>query len=61
MNALIADLLAAVPEERRAALMARQMRLERIVAQAFPDGDDRLEASAEDRQGLGIARRRPAA
>jgi uncharacterized membrane protein len=61
MNALIADLLAAAPEERRAALMARQVRLERIIAHAFSDGDDLLDASVEDRQGLGVSRRRPAA
>ena len=61
MNALIADLLAAAPEERRAALLARQVRLERIVAHAFPDRDDQLDASMEDRQGLGASRRRPAA
>ena len=61
MNALIADLLAAAPEDRRAALMARQVRLERIIAHTFSDRDDHLDASAEDRQGLGIARRRRAA
>ena len=36
MNALIADLHAAAPEERRAALMARHVRLERLVHAGLP-------------------------
>lgn len=61
LKALIADLLAAAPAERRAALEAWRERLVRNIARAFPDPDDRLEASVEDRQGLGVPRQRPAA
>src|SRR5204863_313149 len=45
MKALIADLLAAAPEERRAALAVRQERLVRAIARAFPDREDQLDAS----------------
>jgi uncharacterized membrane protein len=61
LKALIADLFVAAPEERRAALASRQARLERAVSRAFTDRDDQLDASVEDRQGLGGSRRRPAA
>jgi uncharacterized membrane protein len=61
MKALIADLLAAAPGERRPALLARHRRLERLISHTFPDRDDRLDAFVEDRQGLGVSRRRPAA
>jgi uncharacterized membrane protein len=61
MTALMADLIAAAPEERRAALASRQKRLERAIARAFTDRDDQLDASVEDRQGLGVPRWRPAA
>jgi uncharacterized membrane protein len=61
MNALLADLLAAAPDERCPALVCRQTRLQRTVARAFPDLDDLLDASVEDRQGLGATRARPAA
>jgi len=61
MSALISDLLAVVPERRRAALVAWQSRLERTITRNYPDREDQLEASIEDRQGLGVSRRRPAA
>lgn len=61
MNALLADLLAAAPEERRAELKSRQEHLVRAVARAFTDREDQLAASIEDCQGLGVPRRRPAA
>lgn len=61
MKALIADLLVAAPRERRPALLARERRLERLIAHTFPDRDDRLDAFVEDRQGLGVSRRHPAA
>ncbi len=61
MTALIADLLAVVPASRRAALESWHERLERTIARTFANREDQLEASAEDRQGLGAPRRRPAA
>jgi uncharacterized membrane protein len=56
MNALIADLGRALPEERRAALAYWDKRLKATIARSFSDGEERLDASKEDRQGLGIPR-----
>jgi uncharacterized membrane protein len=53
MNALVADLIVAVPDERRPALMHWDGRLKATVARSFPDGEERLDASKADRQGLG--------
>lgn len=61
MIALIADLLAGAPPSRHGALRSWQDRLQRTIARTFVDREDQLEASAEDRQGLGVPRRRPAA
>lgn len=58
MSALINDLLAAVPEERRPALVYWQQRLRATVAAHFPDPDEQRNALVEDRQGLGAPRRR---
>jgi uncharacterized membrane protein len=58
MNALIADLIPDVPEERRPALRYWQGRLKATIARSFADEEERLEASKEDRQGLGVARQR---
>jgi uncharacterized membrane protein len=58
MSALIADLLAAVPEERRPALVYWQQRLRSTVASRFPDPEDQRNALTEDRQGLGAPRHR---
>jgi uncharacterized membrane protein len=57
MHALVVDLVAAVPSERRAALHYWRTRLRRRVATSFADADDRAAASMEDRQGLGVSRR----
>jgi uncharacterized membrane protein len=54
MNALMGDLIPHVPEERRPAIRYWQRRLESTVARSFPDGEERMEASKEDRQGLGV-------
>jgi uncharacterized membrane protein len=59
MNALVTDLRQAVPEERRPALKYWQTRLKATVARSFPDNEERMEATREDRQGLGISRQRP--
>ena len=56
MNALVADLIVAVPDERRPALMHWDGRLKATVARSFPDGEERLDASKADRQGLGVPR-----
>ena len=57
MHALITDLLAAVPVDRRAALEAWHTHLKRSVVVSFADADDRTAALMEDRQGLGVSRR----
>jgi uncharacterized membrane protein len=56
MNALVSDLIPAVPEERRPALRHWDVRFKASIARSFADGEQRLEASKEDRQGLGIPR-----
>jgi uncharacterized membrane protein len=57
MLALIGDLAAALPSERRAGLDEWHARLRRSVAQNFPDAEHRRAALSEDRQGLGVTRR----
>jgi len=56
MNALVADLARALPEERRATLNYWGARLKATIARSFPDVEERIEASGEDRQGLGVPR-----
>lgn len=56
MNALIADLIPCVPEERRAALRYWDGRLKATIARSFADSEERMAASKEDRQGLGATR-----
>jgi uncharacterized membrane protein len=56
MNALVSDLIPAVPEERRPALRHWDVRLKASIARSFADDEERLEALKEDRQGLGIPR-----
>ena len=56
MNALVADLNRAVPKERRPALEFWGARLKAIIVRSFADSEDRLEASKQDRQGLGMPR-----
>jgi uncharacterized membrane protein len=57
MKALLSDLIAALPEERRPSLKRQQRRLDTIIARSFPDIEDQLEASEEDREGFGATRR----
>jgi uncharacterized membrane protein len=54
MRALISDLIAALPRERHPALEYQRERLNATIARSFADDDEKLEASVEDRQGLGI-------
>jgi hypothetical protein len=57
MNALISDLLLVLPEERHPALRQWDERLQATVDRSFDDQLEKLEASTEDRQGLGSTRR----
>lgn len=57
-NALLADLISTLPEERHAALHKQSKRISAMIATSFPDIHDRREASAEDREGLGAPRKR---
>jgi len=58
MKALAADLIAALPAERHAALRRHQSRIDAAIAKAFDDAQDKEDASVEDRQGLGVPRKR---
>lgn len=60
MNALVGELLRALPAERHAALEQWQQRLSSTVARSFADPQERLDAIVEDRQGLGVSRRKEA-
>jgi uncharacterized membrane protein len=57
MRALISDLISALPTERHPALRHCQERLDSTIARSFEDAEEKLEASIEDRQGLGVSRR----
>jgi uncharacterized membrane protein len=61
MNAVVGDLVAVVPPERRALLIQWQARLARSIDRHFDDPREKEEALVEDRQGLGLSRRRSAA
>jgi hypothetical protein len=57
MKALVSELISLLPQERQAALRDWQERLQHTVERSFADQQDKLDASAEDRQGLGSTRR----
>ncbi len=57
MNALVSDLIQAVPEKRRAPLKHWDKRLQATIAHSFTEDEERMEASQEDRQGLGVPRK----
>lgn len=57
MKALLSELLSILPEERQPALHYWLERLESTVTGAFRDREDILDASKEDRQGLGSSKR----
>jgi uncharacterized membrane protein len=57
MKALLSDLIEALPNERIPALRRQQKRLDSTIARSFPDIEDQLEASVEDREGMGATRR----
>jgi uncharacterized membrane protein len=54
MNALVNDLIPAVSEERRPSLRRWDARLKATIARSFVDGEERMEALQQDRQGLGM-------
>jgi uncharacterized membrane protein len=56
MNALVADLIAALPPERGPSLVHYQQRLDETIAKSFASADEKEAASVEDRQGLGTPR-----
>jgi uncharacterized membrane protein len=56
MNALVTDLTQSVPDQRRPTLKHWDARLKVTIARSFADGEERLEALKEDRQGLGMPR-----
>jgi hypothetical protein len=56
MNALVNDLISAVPEEHREPLRYWDARLKSTIARSFADGEERMEASQQDRQVLGMPR-----
>jgi len=58
MKALVNELISILPAERRPALRDWQQRLQSSVDRSFHDRQDKLEASTEDRQGLGSTRRK---
>ena len=57
MNALISDLILALPQERHPPLQQYKQKLKATIANAFENAEDRRQASIEDRQGLGHPRR----
>jgi uncharacterized membrane protein len=58
MKALVSELTSILPEERRAALNEWRDRHQSNVEHSFRDTRQKLDASVEDRQGLGSSQRR---
>ncbi len=59
LRALLEDLHAAVPLERRAAVEHHLVRINTSIDRSFPDVHDRRDALQADRQGIGISTRLP--
>jgi len=57
MNALLTELIRALPEARRPALVYWQRRIESSINRNFADTDQRRDAFVGDRQGLGVSNR----
>jgi uncharacterized membrane protein len=55
MKALVSEMISVLPEERHPALRYWQERLQSTIDSSFGDARDKLDASTEDRQGLGIS------
>jgi uncharacterized membrane protein len=60
MTALVNDLTSRLPQDRHAALHHWGKRLQSTIARSFEGIEEKEEASVEDRQGLGIPRKRQA-
>jgi uncharacterized membrane protein len=60
MKAVVIETISVLPEERRPSLQYWQERIQATVDHTFADTEDRIDASTEDRQGLGTSRRRRA-
>jgi hypothetical protein len=58
MRALMNQLIALLPEERRPGLRDWQERLQSTIELTYRDTRDKLDASEEDPQGLGSSRRK---
>jgi len=56
MKALVSEMISVLPQERHHALREWQGRLQATINRSFKDAQDKLDASTEDRQGLGINR-----
>jgi uncharacterized membrane protein len=56
MRAALSELIAILPEERHHALRYWQQRLQSTIERSSGDTEDKLDASTEDRQGLGTSR-----
>ena len=54
MKAVVNELMAVLPDERHPSLRQWQERLQSTIERSFADRLDQLDASDEDRQGLGI-------
>ena len=57
MNALLSELILALPDARRPALARWQRRIEGSINRHFADTDGRRDAFVGDRQGLGVSNR----
>ena len=56
MSALISEMISVLPEERHHALRYWQQRLQSTIERSSGGTEDKLDASEEDRQGLGTSR-----
>jgi uncharacterized membrane protein len=56
MNAVISDLIPRLPEKRHSALRHWQGRVRATIGRSFATDEEKMDASAADRQGLGIPR-----
>lgn len=59
MNSLLSELIDVLPDERRASLRSWQERVHSTIERTFRDEQDKMDASAADRQGLGGSQRNP--
>ena len=57
MNALLNELILALPDARRPGLARWQRRIESSISRHFVDTDERRDAFVGDRQGLGVSNR----